>query len=191
MNSYAAAGPDSYAEDTPWIIQHAYTMTDASGWFSTYPYWPGGAELNYAGCESVSDCSYSAFIRLVFTPPKNAGAPLSIGTYEGAQRASFATPDRPGLDLTWNSTGFNTIDGRFQVYDVQWGADGKLASLAASFEIESFFRPGKPGISGRIWFNSDVPMTSVPEPGGTTLLLAGLAVSASAFRKRKAVASAA
>lgn len=176
---YDAEGNGPYSENSIWVLQHSYSMMD--GWFSTYKAGQGGVQFSYSR-SAPADTSPS-HLRLVFTPPMAMGLPLAIGAYEGAQRASFALPNRPGLDISIDSTGFNEIDGRFQVYEVEWSTDGVVTSFAATFDVFAF--RDKPLISGRIWYNSDVQILTVPEPGAMTLVLCGLAASAFVCRKRK------
>ena len=66
--------------------------------------------------------------------------PLAPGLYSEAERAEFATPGHPGLEV---GSGCNAIDGRFQVYDYQ--ADpvlGTLYSATISFEQVCDGMPG-------------------------------------------------
>jgi len=44
------------------------------------------------------------------------GSDLVPGVYEDAQRAPFAQPGHPGIDVTGDGRGCNTITGRFQVH---------------------------------------------------------------------------
>jgi hypothetical protein len=59
--------------------------------------------------------------------------PLTRGVYDNAQRAPFASPGHPGIDVSGDGRGCNTIAGRFQVhaFDLQ---DGQLQRAAISFE---------------------------------------------------------
>jgi hypothetical protein len=53
--------------------------------------------------------------------------------YTDAERASFASPGHPGIDIGGDGRGCNTITGTFQVEDIQL-INTKLASFTATFE---------------------------------------------------------
>ena len=61
------------------------------------------------------------------------GTALTPGVYEMAQRASFAQPGHPGIDIGGDGRGCNTITGRFQVKDYTRDATG-VVSATISFE---------------------------------------------------------
>lgn len=58
---------------------------------------------------------------------------LIPGMYERAERAPFASPGHPGIDIGGDGRGCET-SGRFQIHEIGWGSDGKLANLLLSFE---------------------------------------------------------
>jgi hypothetical protein len=62
------------------------------------------------------------------------GSTLVPGSYENAERASFASPGHPGLDISGDGRGCNTVSGRFTVHEAVWGADGKPVTFAATLE---------------------------------------------------------
>jgi hypothetical protein len=62
------------------------------------------------------------------------GSTLVPGTYEDAERASFASPGHPGLDVNGDGRGCNTVAGRFTVHEATWGLDGKPTVFAATLE---------------------------------------------------------
>jgi hypothetical protein len=59
--------------------------------------------------------------------------PLTTQVYEGAQRAPFASPGHPGIDIGGDGRGCNTISGRFQIHDLAWRGT-TLSQLTATFE---------------------------------------------------------
>lgn len=70
----------------------------------------------------------------------NVAEPLAPGVYSQAERAEFAAPGHPGLEV---GAGCNAIDGRFQVYD--YVADpvlGTVYSATISFEQVCDGMPG-------------------------------------------------
>ncbi|MFB8120895.1 hypothetical protein ACFQ6U_22540 [Streptomyces sp. NPDC056465] len=63
-----------------------------------------------------------------------AGATLAPGTYDGATRYPFNEAAEPGLDLSGNGRGCNTLTGTFTVTAVEFGPRGYVEELDASFE---------------------------------------------------------
>lgn len=62
------------------------------------------------------------------------GHPLSVGVYENADRAAFASASHAGLDIGGDGRGCNELTGKFQIHDVAFASPGKLSSFTASFE---------------------------------------------------------
>jgi hypothetical protein len=62
------------------------------------------------------------------------GSTLVPGVYENAERASFASPGHPGLDVSGDGRGCNTVTGRFTVHEASWAGDGKPTTFAATLE---------------------------------------------------------
>ena len=56
------------------------------------------------------------------------GARLQSGAYENAQRSP--EPGMPGLDISGQGNGCNRVEGRFEVHDVAYAADGSVERLA-------------------------------------------------------------
>lgn len=76
------------------------------------------------------------------------GQPLAVGSYPGAERASFRSPDAPGLDVSGDGRGCNTLTGQFDVNEVSFASTGELLTFEATFEqhCEGF----DPALFGRI-----------------------------------------
>jgi prepilin-type processing-associated H-X9-DG protein len=64
---------------------------------------------------------------------RELGQPLGTQVYEGAQRAPFASPGHPGIDIGGDGRGCNTISGRFQIHDLDWSGTS-LSRFTATFE---------------------------------------------------------
>ncbi|WP_329334106.1 hypothetical protein OG866_12020 [Streptomyces sp. NBC_00663] len=62
-----------------------------------------------------------------------SGQTLAPGTYTGATRYPFNEPTEPGLDLSGNGRGCNTLTGEFTITDVEFGPQGYVEKLDASF----------------------------------------------------------
>jgi hypothetical protein len=80
------------------------------------------------------------------------------GEYDGAQRTSFRSPARPGIDVFGDSRACNTDTGRFLVSDFALNTDGTIARLAIDFEQHCEGFP--PALYGSFRYNS--PVTAVP-----------------------------
>ncbi|MEU4876647.1 hypothetical protein [Streptomyces sp. NPDC021608] len=63
-----------------------------------------------------------------------SGRVLAPGVYTGATRHPFNGPNEPGLDLSGNGRGCNTLTGEFTVADVEFGPQGYVRKLDATFE---------------------------------------------------------
>jgi HYR domain-containing protein/VCBS repeat protein/List-Bact-rpt repeat protein len=68
----------------------------------------------------------------LFRAPGQDGYRLSPGEYTGATRAPFSYPG-PGLDVSGNGWGCNTVAGRFTVYESVYEND-EIVRFAADFE---------------------------------------------------------
>jgi hypothetical protein len=91
---------------------------------------------------------------------------LVVGSYENAERASFASAGRPGLDVNGDGRGCNTVAGRFTIHEATWGADGKPTVFAATLEQHC------EGIGPALFVEVRI---------GSTWPLTGLAADATAF----------
>ena len=63
-----------------------------------------------------------------------AGSQLVPGAYEGAVRWPFQGPGQPGVSITGNGAGCNTVTGRFDVLEVVFGPNGYIERFRARFE---------------------------------------------------------
>jgi hypothetical protein len=108
------------------------------------------------------------------------GVPLTPGTfYDNAQREAFAQPGHPGLDVSFQNRGSNTLTGNFFIKDLTYTINPgtgalELLTFDATFEQHSEGLP--PALFGEIQFNEPQvgPSTSVPEP--TTVFLFGVGI---------------
>ncbi len=74
------------------------------------------------------------------------GTSLSVGVYEGAERAPFASAGKPGLEVLADSRGCNGLSGRFQILSLVPGTDGSPVSIEATFEQHC--EKGPPALRG-------------------------------------------
>ena len=105
---------------------------------------------------------------LEFAAPR--GQTLVPGIYEGATRVPFRAPTEPGIDISGEGRGCNTLTGRFVVNEAVYRASGSVERFSADFEQHC--EGAKPALFGQVRYNSS---ESVPEPGTVAgLFLLGL-----------------
>lgn len=114
------------------------------GTFSVGQTYNGGVQVSFS---NATDWWY-----LDFGPA--TGQTLSADLYEGAQRFSFQSPTRPGVDVFGDGRGCNTITGRFLVSELTLSASGTIQSLAIDFEQHC--EGATPALFGSVRFNSAV-----------------------------------
>jgi hypothetical protein len=96
------------------------------------------------------------------------GQNLHTGVFLDAQRAPFAQPGHPGLDISFQHRGSNTLTGMFEILSVDYhqvGSNWILDHFDATFEQHS--EGGPLALTGRITY-------AVPEPGTIASLGLGL-----------------
>lgn len=107
------------------------------------------------------------------------GLPLQTGVYENAMRAPFANPGHPGLDISFQHRGSNTLTGRFEILEVSYTELSPttfwLDRLRMTFEQHSEGAP--PAMRGYISY------AAVPEPG--TMALLGLGTGFVCMRRKR------
>jgi Calx-beta domain len=105
---------------------------------------------------SFHTADYSSNWNLFFGPA--SGLTLTRSEYEGAQRFAFHSPTKPGMDVSGDGRGCNTIIGRFLVSSVIFNGTGGIQSLAIDFEQHC--EGMGPALFGSVRYNSSV--TAVP-----------------------------
>ena len=91
-----------------------------------------------------------------FAAPFNAE--LSVGAYEGATRFPFQQSSEPGLSVSGDGRGCNTLTGRFDVLEAVYDPQtGNVVRFAADFEQHC--EGGAPALLGAVRYDSDVPVS--------------------------------
>ncbi len=113
-----------------------------------------------------SDLWTAEFIGPNFTLPVPGYYPDAVQFLNGGS-------SHPGLDISGNGRGDNTLTGYFTVLELVLDGAGAVQKFAADF---TQLDEGNPNWwnEGGIRFNSDLPITNVPEPTTATLLLLGM-----------------
>jgi hypothetical protein len=110
--------------------------------------------------------------------------PIAPGTYLNAERASFASPGHPGLDVTFEHRGSNTLTGNFTINSLSFFTDStntlQISTLDVNFEQHSEGLP--PALFGHFTYNAGV--ASVPEPSSCVLAGVAAVLSVGCWRRR-------
>ncbi|MFO0929485.1 MAG: Ig-like domain-containing protein [Gemmataceae bacterium] len=166
QNDAPVATGDSYTatEDTPLTVTAvagttALTMTSDAGDYigggRTYSYSAASGIFTVSGTAtsltvSYHDQAYTHWWYLDFRSPLD-NVPLTAGTYLNAERAAFRTAGKPGLDVSGDGRGSNTLTGQFTILQIETGANGTITRFAADFEQHS--EGATPALRGSVRFN--------------------------------------
>src|SRR3954452_15894206 len=98
----------------------------------------GNAQISIAGTPAsvnvgVSGGTSGDSYTLQFAAPPGKSL-VTGGLYLDAQRAPFREAGRPGIDIPGDGRGCNTQAGRFEVVDLNVGADGQVNRLWIVYE---------------------------------------------------------
>jgi uncharacterized delta-60 repeat protein len=107
----------------------SYDLSPATGMFSVY------GSANYLTVSYQNPANFSDYWSLTFAGVGTA--PLVPGTYLNAERAAFRSPGHPGMDITGQHRGSNTLTGQFTVLELVTDSTGKILRFAADFEQHS------------------------------------------------------
>src|SRR5947208_1216385 len=131
-------------------------ITSADGTFTASRNFDNGVNVDFAG-NAPGD-----FWSVDLAAP--ASATLVPGVYEGATRWPFQAAGAPGLSVSGDGRGCNTLTGRFVVLEATYDVNGKVQSFAADFEqhCEGFV----PALFGSIRYHAGDPGCGA-EPDGT------------------------
>ena len=99
---------------------------------------------------------------LLFFGTDQLGIPMQPGVYLDAQRADFAQSGHPGLDVSFENRGSNTLTGQFTVTNFVYSPTAGIQSFAVSFEQHS--EGATPALRGTFTY------AAVPEQVGSPAL---------------------
>ena len=110
---------------------------------------------------------------------------FQAGHYEGVFNLDYRAgvgmltyvPEIPALTAKWGAS-------EFDVLDLAFGADGQVLRFAADYKLDWLYSSGAVAtVTGSVRFQSDIPVTSVPEPD--TLALMGLGFAGVCWTARR------
>lgn len=116
--TFSGEGGDSITGDLTWFYDRSNAEIIATG----------SLDNNHVSLRINGDTWWF----LDFAAP--AGAPLEPGIYEGATRYPFQVPSDPGLSVSGNGRGCNTLTGSFEVLEATFGPHGFVERFHATFE---------------------------------------------------------
>ena len=120
------------------------TLTAADGQFSARANYDNGVSLSFHGHDMA------VWWYLDFAAPGNLR--LTPGVYELATRFPFQAATVPGLSVSGEGRGCNTLTGRFEVLEVTYGPSGEVLTFAADFEQHC--EGVGPALTGSIRYNA-------------------------------------
>jgi hypothetical protein len=120
------------------------TLAAADGWFSANSNFDNGVSLSFHGNDP------SVWWYLDFAAPGHLR--LAPGVYEHATRFPFQAATAPGLSVSGEGRGCNTLTGRFEVFEATYGPSGEVLTFAADFEQHC--EGAGPALSGSIRYNA-------------------------------------
>jgi VCBS repeat-containing protein len=119
-----------------------YSFTPQTGTFFANRNFDNGVSVFYSGGGESWNLRFAAPFEADLTP----------GHYANATRFPFQEPDEPGLSVTGNGRGSNTLTGHFTVTQAVYAANGDVLRFAATFEQHSEGLP--PALTGEIKINA-------------------------------------
>jgi Calx-beta domain len=121
-----------------------FTRTPADGTFFVSRI-DAGVEIRFIG---------ATFWYLDFVPP--VAANLTPGHYEGSMGYPFQSPLTPGLNVSGDGLGCNTLTGRFTVLEAEYGPTGDVVRFAVDYE--QYCDSSSSPLFGSVRINSSVPL---------------------------------
>ncbi|MEH1942283.1 MAG: DUF4347 domain-containing protein [Nostoc sp.] len=101
--------------------------------------------ISFSGISDSWDLSFAA--------PFNA--PLTAGTtYTGAARFPFQASNQPGLDVSGNGRGYNSLTGQFTVNQITYGSGDEILNFDATFQEYGDGDPASESFKGRIQYRA-------------------------------------
>src|SRR5262249_102733 len=119
-----------------------YSYTPQTGTFMVNRNFDNGVSIYYSGGGHWWNLDFAAPFDATLTP----------GTYANATRWPFQASGVPGLSVSGDGRGSNTLTGSFTVTQALYAADGTVLRFAANFEQHS--EGMAPALTGTINYNA-------------------------------------
>ena len=159
------------------------TYTPANSDFflvSVFPFPPVPSFLDFA-LGTITGGPDDTFATLSFSTTQ-IGIAIAPGSYPEAERALFASPGHPGLDVTFQNRGCAAVTGGFTVHEATFSPDGlTINTFSAAFE-QHCDDPAAPALVGTFTFQAD---PAIPEPRLGALIASGLLTFVCYLRGRR------
>ncbi|WP_144395390.1 PKD domain-containing protein [Pleionea sediminis] len=145
INAFAETQITMDSDSGDWVGGgSSYELTESTGSFTISPS-QNNLIVNYSGSDS-SDFRYE------FVAPNDRD--LEAGAYLNAQRAPFRGPLNPGLSITGNGRGCNTISGYFYIYEYSFNESNPVIAI----DFVQFCDSTVSSLTGSIRINSSLPV---------------------------------
>ncbi len=82
---------------------------------------------------------------------------LKVGTYDFATRLPFQQSYQPGMNVSGDGRGCNSLSGKFVVRQVDYNSDGSIKDMAIDFVQHCEMRSS--AMYGALRYHSDVPVS--------------------------------
>lgn len=161
------------------------TVYPADGYTFTFnSIWVSGDQPLSSGTLEVDIMKASSYYALIISMPTTSTP--TVGLYTDVGRWAFQDVGQAGMSFVANGSGYNNLDGWFNILEFQHSDDGKVISLAIDFyqHAKDYAVPMNPWEFGSIRYNSTVSITPVPEPQSLGLIAMGVVALIAVFRKK-------
>ena len=140
----ATEGANSLSYSLDWWL------SSTNGDFSISRYSDNSLSFFYTGIDPPQEIWH-----IIIAAP--GGAELTAGTYEGVTYWPADDPTKPAVYIHNSNRGCGITDGRFDVFEISYDANGDILSAAIDFELYCLENP--PPIFGSIRIGDSRPIT--------------------------------